>query len=87
MHGFVAANDRQANATYLEHELRMFTTGATEAGRPGMAPTGREASYEPGCGQCGYPTHQRADRLTGDFPATRSDPRAKPAPRGRQGGR
>ncbi len=48
VHGFVAADDRQAKATYLEHEMRMFATGAAELGRAGMAPTGRENNYEPG---------------------------------------
>src|SRR3954469_7710124 len=48
VHGFVADNDRQARATYLEHELRMFATGAAEVGRAGMPPTGRSANYEPG---------------------------------------
>jgi alkanesulfonate monooxygenase SsuD/methylene tetrahydromethanopterin reductase-like flavin-dependent oxidoreductase (luciferase family) len=48
VHGFVADDDRTAKATYLEHELRMFATGAAEIGRPGLAPTGRDADYEPG---------------------------------------
>lgn len=48
VHGFVAGNDREAKATYLEDELRMFATGSTEIGRPPMAPTGREANYEGG---------------------------------------
>src|SRR5215207_4916688 len=48
VHGFVAADDRQAKATYLEHELRMFTTGAAEVGRPGLPPTGRGRNYEAG---------------------------------------
>jgi alkanesulfonate monooxygenase SsuD/methylene tetrahydromethanopterin reductase-like flavin-dependent oxidoreductase (luciferase family) len=48
VHGFVAADDRQAKATYLEHELRMFTTGAAEIGRAGLPPTGRGANYEAG---------------------------------------
>jgi alkanesulfonate monooxygenase SsuD/methylene tetrahydromethanopterin reductase-like flavin-dependent oxidoreductase (luciferase family) len=48
VHGFVAADDRQAKATYLEHELRMFTTGAAEIGRTGPPPTGRGNNYEPG---------------------------------------
>lgn len=48
VHGFVAADDRQAKATYLEHELRMFTTGAAEVGRAGLPPTGRGANYEAG---------------------------------------
>jgi alkanesulfonate monooxygenase SsuD/methylene tetrahydromethanopterin reductase-like flavin-dependent oxidoreductase (luciferase family) len=48
VHGFVAADDRQAKATYLQHELRMFTTGAAEIGRAGLPPTGRARNYEPG---------------------------------------
>jgi len=48
VHGFVAADDRQAKATYLEHEMRIFATRAAEAGRAPMAHTGREANYEPG---------------------------------------
>jgi alkanesulfonate monooxygenase SsuD/methylene tetrahydromethanopterin reductase-like flavin-dependent oxidoreductase (luciferase family) len=47
VHGFVAENDRRARETYLEHELRMFQTGAAEIGRPGMAPTDRESAYGP----------------------------------------
>ena len=48
VHGFVAENDWQAKATYLEHEWRMFITGAAEVGRPGMAPAGRESAVEAG---------------------------------------
>jgi alkanesulfonate monooxygenase SsuD/methylene tetrahydromethanopterin reductase-like flavin-dependent oxidoreductase (luciferase family) len=48
VHGFVAEDDRQAKATYLEHELRMFETGAAEIGRAARAPSGRAAEYEPG---------------------------------------
>jgi alkanesulfonate monooxygenase SsuD/methylene tetrahydromethanopterin reductase-like flavin-dependent oxidoreductase (luciferase family) len=48
VHGFVAADDRQAKATYLDHELQMFTTGAAEIGRAGLPPTGRGSNYEPG---------------------------------------
>lgn len=48
VHGFVGADNGAAKATYLEHELRMFATGAAEVGRPGMAPSGREAAMEPG---------------------------------------
>lgn len=48
VHGFVAEQDRQAKATYLEHELRMFETGMAEIGRPGRAPSGRAADLEPG---------------------------------------
>jgi alkanesulfonate monooxygenase SsuD/methylene tetrahydromethanopterin reductase-like flavin-dependent oxidoreductase (luciferase family) len=47
VHGFVG-DDRRAKTTYLEHELRMFATGAAEIGRPPMAPPGREAQLEPG---------------------------------------
>ena len=48
VHGFVAEDDREAKATYLEHEVRMFQTGAAEVGRPALAPPGRAANYEPG---------------------------------------
>jgi alkanesulfonate monooxygenase SsuD/methylene tetrahydromethanopterin reductase-like flavin-dependent oxidoreductase (luciferase family) len=48
VHGFVAEDDRQAKATYLEHEMRMFATGAAEVGRAPMAPSGREVNYEAG---------------------------------------
>jgi alkanesulfonate monooxygenase SsuD/methylene tetrahydromethanopterin reductase-like flavin-dependent oxidoreductase (luciferase family) len=48
VHGFVADDDRHAKATYLDHELAMFATGAAEIGRPPMRPAGREASYEAG---------------------------------------
>jgi alkanesulfonate monooxygenase SsuD/methylene tetrahydromethanopterin reductase-like flavin-dependent oxidoreductase (luciferase family) len=47
VHGFVG-DDRTAKATYLEHELRMFATGAAEVGRPPMRPTGREHDMAPG---------------------------------------
>lgn len=48
VHGFLAADDRAAKATYLEHELRLFATGAAEIGRPALATTGRAADYQPG---------------------------------------
>src|SRR4051794_21564228 len=48
VHGFVGEENRQAKATYLEHESRMFATGATEIGRPPMPLTGRELQLEPG---------------------------------------
>jgi alkanesulfonate monooxygenase SsuD/methylene tetrahydromethanopterin reductase-like flavin-dependent oxidoreductase (luciferase family) len=48
VHGFVGEDNRQAKATYLEHELRMFATGAAEIGRPPMSPPGRESQLEPG---------------------------------------
>ncbi|MEV7649130.1 LLM class flavin-dependent oxidoreductase [Arthrobacter sp. NPDC089319] len=48
VHGFVGTANGAAKATYLEHELRMFATGSAEIGRPGMAPSGREAAMEPG---------------------------------------
>jgi alkanesulfonate monooxygenase SsuD/methylene tetrahydromethanopterin reductase-like flavin-dependent oxidoreductase (luciferase family) len=47
VHGFVG-DDRTAKGTYLEHELRMFETGAAEIGRPPMRPVGRERDMEPG---------------------------------------
>lgn len=48
VHGFVAEDGREAKATYLEHELAMFTAGSAEIGRPMSPPTGREANYQPG---------------------------------------
>lgn len=42
VHGFVGPDDAAAKKTYLDHELAMFRTGAAEAGRPPMTPTGRE---------------------------------------------
>lgn len=48
VHGFVGANDREAKATYLEHEARMFETGSAEIGRPMRPPVGRERELEPG---------------------------------------
>ena len=48
VHGFVGEDDRTAKTTYLEHELRMFATGAAEIGRPPIAPPGRESQLEPG---------------------------------------
>ena len=47
VHGFVAENDREAKATYLEHELRMFQTGAAEVGRSAPPASARVASYGP----------------------------------------
>jgi alkanesulfonate monooxygenase SsuD/methylene tetrahydromethanopterin reductase-like flavin-dependent oxidoreductase (luciferase family) len=48
VHGFIGEDNASAKATYLEHELRMFATGAAEVGRPPMAPPGRDAQLEPG---------------------------------------
>jgi alkanesulfonate monooxygenase SsuD/methylene tetrahydromethanopterin reductase-like flavin-dependent oxidoreductase (luciferase family) len=48
VHGFVAADDRAAKRTYLDHEQRMFVTGSAEIGRRMSAPAGREATYEAG---------------------------------------
>ncbi len=48
VHGFVGSDDRQAKATYLEHERRMFQTGSAEIGRPAMAPPDRTADVEDG---------------------------------------
>jgi alkanesulfonate monooxygenase SsuD/methylene tetrahydromethanopterin reductase-like flavin-dependent oxidoreductase (luciferase family) len=46
VHGFVAENDRQAKATYLEHEIRMFEAGMAEIGRTAPPPAGRAADLE-----------------------------------------
>ena len=48
VHGFVGEDNLAAKSTYLEHELRMFATGAAEVGRPPIAPPGRDAQLEPG---------------------------------------
>jgi alkanesulfonate monooxygenase SsuD/methylene tetrahydromethanopterin reductase-like flavin-dependent oxidoreductase (luciferase family) len=48
VHGFVAPDDRDAKAVYLEAETRMFQAGMAEIGRSGRPPVGREANYEPG---------------------------------------
>ncbi len=48
VHGFIGEDDRDARATYLAHELRMFETGSAEIGRPMRAPSGREADLERG---------------------------------------
>ena len=47
LHGFVAENDREAKATYLDHELRMFQTGSAEIGRPMRELPDRSAEYGP----------------------------------------
>jgi alkanesulfonate monooxygenase SsuD/methylene tetrahydromethanopterin reductase-like flavin-dependent oxidoreductase (luciferase family) len=48
VHGFVAGDDRQAKATYLEREMRMFRTGAAEVGRTPPPASSRAANYQPG---------------------------------------
>ena len=63
VHGFVAADDRQAKATYQAHEIRMFATGAAEVGRPALAPSGRAADYEPGGMVFAGGSNQVADRI------------------------
>jgi alkanesulfonate monooxygenase SsuD/methylene tetrahydromethanopterin reductase-like flavin-dependent oxidoreductase (luciferase family) len=65
VHGFVGDDDRQAKATYLEHELRMFATGAAEVGRPPMAPPGREVQLEPGGMVFAGGPNEVADRILG----------------------
>ena len=63
VHGFVANDDRQANANYLD-ETRMFQTGMTELGRPGSPPSDR-AGPTGRAGWCSWadptrsPTHPR----------------------------
>jgi hypothetical protein len=41
VHGFVGDDDREAKATYLAHERRMFEIGSAEIGRPMRDPSGR----------------------------------------------
>lgn len=48
VHGFIASDNAAAKATYLEHELAMFRTGAAEVGRAPMSPPGRERDLKPG---------------------------------------
>ena len=55
VHGFVGEDDREAKATYLAHELRMFETGSAEIGRPMRAPAGREVDLERGMVFAGGP--------------------------------
>jgi alkanesulfonate monooxygenase SsuD/methylene tetrahydromethanopterin reductase-like flavin-dependent oxidoreductase (luciferase family) len=55
VHGFIGEDDREARATYLAHELRMFETGSAEIGRPMRAPSGREADLERGLVFAGGP--------------------------------
>lgn len=50
VHGFVGPDNAAAKATYLEHELKMFATGAADVGRPGMAPSGRDCLNNGGWG-------------------------------------
>jgi alkanesulfonate monooxygenase SsuD/methylene tetrahydromethanopterin reductase-like flavin-dependent oxidoreductase (luciferase family) len=63
VHGFVGPDNAAAMAAYLDHELRMFATGAAEIGRPGMAPSGREAAMEPGGMVFAGGPDQVADRI------------------------
>jgi hypothetical protein len=63
VHGFVAADDRQAKASYLDHELRMFSTGAADIGRVGLPPTGRGTNYEAGGMVFAGGPNEIADRL------------------------
>ena len=46
VHGSVAGDDRQAKATYLDHELSMFQAGMAEIGRNGAPPSCRYRDYE-----------------------------------------
>ena len=64
VHGFVG-DDRTAKATYLEHELDMFATGAAEVGRPPMRPAGREHDMAPGGMVFAGGPDEIADRILG----------------------
>lgn len=55
VHGFVGETDREAKATYLAHELRMFEIGSAEIGRQMRPPSGREADLERGMVFAGGP--------------------------------
>jgi alkanesulfonate monooxygenase SsuD/methylene tetrahydromethanopterin reductase-like flavin-dependent oxidoreductase (luciferase family) len=48
VHGFVGETDRDAKATYLAHERRMFETGSAEIGRPMRARSLRGRNAEGG---------------------------------------
>jgi alkanesulfonate monooxygenase SsuD/methylene tetrahydromethanopterin reductase-like flavin-dependent oxidoreductase (luciferase family) len=48
VHGFIADNDRQAKAIFLDHELSMFRGAMAEMGRSGPPPSARERDYEAG---------------------------------------
>jgi alkanesulfonate monooxygenase SsuD/methylene tetrahydromethanopterin reductase-like flavin-dependent oxidoreductase (luciferase family) len=48
VHGLVAADDRHAKATFLEHETRMLQEAMAEIGRPGPPPSNRAANYQTG---------------------------------------
>lgn len=48
VHGFVGPDNAIAKTTYLKHEAEMFSAGAVEAGRPPMAPTGRDRDVAAG---------------------------------------
>lgn len=63
VHGFVGENDREAKATYLEHETRMFQTGSAEIGRPMRAPVGRERDLEPSGMVFAGGSNEVADRI------------------------
>jgi alkanesulfonate monooxygenase SsuD/methylene tetrahydromethanopterin reductase-like flavin-dependent oxidoreductase (luciferase family) len=71
VHGFVAENDREAKATYLEHELRMFQTGSAEIGRPMRAPPW----------QSGRPRGERDGVRRRTRPGRRAHPSPAQAPR------
>jgi alkanesulfonate monooxygenase SsuD/methylene tetrahydromethanopterin reductase-like flavin-dependent oxidoreductase (luciferase family) len=62
-HGFVGEDNSTAKANYLEHERRMFATGAAEVGRPPMAPPGRESQVEPGGMVFAGSPNEVADRI------------------------
>jgi alkanesulfonate monooxygenase SsuD/methylene tetrahydromethanopterin reductase-like flavin-dependent oxidoreductase (luciferase family) len=57
---FVGEDDREAKATYLAHELRMFETGSAEIGRPMRAPAGREPDVDRGMVFAGGPAEVAA---------------------------
>ena len=63
VHGFVADNDRQAKANFLDHELRMFQAAMAEIGRSGPPPSGRDRDYEPGGMVFAGGPNQIADRI------------------------
>ena len=64
VHGFASEDDREAKATYLAHERRMFETASVEIGRPMRAPAGREADLQKGMVFAGGPDEVAARILS-----------------------
>ena len=63
VHGFVAQDNRQAKAIYLDHQTRMFKEGIAEIGRTGPPPSRRASNYEPGGTVFAGGPNEIADRI------------------------